>query len=90
MAVTIQQLINTCPAPVADAAGVTSAITWCALSEAFAMEQKLEDMPNKHLIINTAEATFINTEIQTTDYAPINDGLMHVKTALQAIQTLNT
>lgn len=85
---TLTELINSCPATVTDAAGVVSSINWFAQVEAFALEKTLEELPNKHPIINCADIAFLNTKIGTTEYGDVNDHLTHVKGLLTAANSI--
>ena len=86
----IATLITQCPAPVANASGVTSALEWLALSAAFADENIGKDAHN-YLPIKTDAYIYFNDIVDgSTEYASINNQLYHVKDMLKAIQTLST
>lgn len=82
---TLQALVNACPAPVSTAAGVTSALEWFEIANVFAIESKESDLPNRMYIRNLCEVFAKNTIVQSEDYATINNNLMHVKVALDAV-----
>ena len=89
MAVTVASLISTCPAPVADASGVTSGLTWLATAEAFCITQDDTKIPTKHTIINASESIFFKTpDSALEDYSKFNDGLSHIKLLLSGVNAL--
>lgn len=85
---TISQIISTCPAPVSTSAGVTTALEWLAITEAFALAAESVDLPNRHTIINLSEIYFSDTKVATTEYDKLNNALMHIKTLYEAIVTI--
>ena len=86
---TIATLISNCPAPVSDAAGVTTALTWLATVEAFCMDQPLNEVPNKHVIINAAEKYFFDTPNEAlTNYSEFNNQLIHIKLLLTGANSI--
>ena len=88
---TITTLISTCPAPVSDAAGVSTALTWLATVEAFCMAQDNNSIPTRHTIINYCEIYFLETPSGAmTDYTSFNDKLLHIKLLLQGVVTAST
>ena len=87
---TIATIISTCPAPVSDAAGVTTALEWMAVCEAFALEADTKDLAARHTIINLSEIYFSNIQLATTDYATLNNYLMHLKTLYEAQVTIDS
>ena len=90
MAVTISSLISTCPAPISDATGVSNAIGWLALANDFALAQDNKNLYNRHSIINYSLIYMNNINIGDTNYADINDKLMHIKYFLTAQQTMDS
>ena len=85
----ITTLISTCPAPVSDAAGVTTGLTWLATCEAFCLSQDNNKVPNRHTIINQSEIYFLNTKDGAmTDYSLFNDQLKHIKYLLNGVNAL--
>lgn len=89
MAVTVSTLVSSCPAPVSDAAGVTNALTWLALVHDFALSTDNRTLQNRHTVINYSIIYFNQIKIADTDYALINNELMHIKLLLTAQQTLD-
>ena len=91
MAASISTLISTCPAPVSDAAGVSTALTWLATCEAFCLTQDNNAVPNRHSIINNSEIYLMETPIGAMDsYTEFNNKLMHIKFMLMGVQALTT
>lgn len=89
MAVTIASLISTCPAPVSDASGVTSGLTWLATTEAFCLTQDDKKVPTKHTIINASESLFFKTPNDAlSSYGEFNDGLSHIKLLLSGVNAI--
>ena len=85
----ISTLISNCPAPVSDAAGVTTGLTWLATAEAFCMASTLGDIPNKHTVINAAEKYFFDTPNSALDsYGEFNNQLIHIKLLLTGANSI--
>ena len=89
MAYSIAQIISSCPAPVSDASGVSSALAWLAITHAFALESAPTDLSNRDTIINMSNRYFNDIELLSTDYPDINNKLMHIKDLYLAIQSLH-
>lgn len=90
MAVTVTTLISTCPAPVADATGVSNGLVWLALSAAFANDQMTTAQHDFQPIKSRAYTYFDLIKLSSTDYVDINNKLMHIKDMLSAINTLDS
>ena len=86
----IATLISQCPAPVANATGVSNALAWLALTAAYADENIGKDTHNYLPVKTDAYIYFNKIDSASTDYADINDDLYHVKDMLVAIQTLSS
>lgn len=86
--VTISTLISTCPAPISTAEGVTNALYWFDLVKAFALNSTDTNLPNRMPLIRDCNYYASEVVINTTEYNPINNNLMHIKSGLQAISTL--
>lgn len=86
--VTVAELISSCPAPVSDATGVTNGIYWFELVSAWCIVKTEADVPNKTGMKNKCDAFSMDTKINTTDYANLNNNLMHIKGMLQALVEL--
>ena len=85
----IATLISTCPAPVSDATGITTGLTWLATCEAFCLSQDNNKVPNRHTIINQSEIYFLETPTGAMDnYSEFNDKLMHIKLLLSGVNAL--
>lgn len=88
MAVTISQLISTCPANVADATGVTTALTWLATCATFAETQEVSQMPNKSMVKSYGYAYWEALQFKTTEYDDVNNKVQHIKYLLSADNTI--
>ena len=84
---TIQTLISTCPAPVSTAEGVTNALEWFYLVYVFCMESTDANVPTRLTVADKASFYYTETALATTEYNPLNNRLMHIKVALDAIKT---
>lgn len=82
---TLQALVNACPAPVSTDAGVTSAMEWFEIVNVFAIENTDNVLPNAMYVRNLSEVFAKNTILKSTDYDSINNNLMHLKVALDAV-----
>lgn len=90
MAVTVTTLISTCPAPVADATGVSNGLVWLALSAAYANDQMTTAQHDFQPIKSRAYTYFDLIKLSSTDYVDINNKLMHIKDMLSAINSLDS
>ena len=90
MAVTISSLISTCPAPVADATGVSNGLVWLALTAAYANDNMTTTKHDFQPIKSRAYTYFDLIKLSSTDYADVNNKLYHVKDMLSAIQSLDS
>lgn len=90
MAVTVTSLISTCPAPVADAVGVSSGLVWLALSAAFANDQMTTAQHDFQPIKSRAYTYFDLIKLSTNDYTDVNNKLMHIRDMLSAINSLDS
>lgn len=87
---TLQALVNACPAPVSSAEGVSNAMKWFEIVSVFAIEHSNDPtdtdyMPNAMYVRNLCEVNARNTILMSTDYNSINNNLMHVKVACDAV-----
>lgn len=89
MAVTVNSLISTCPAPVADTTGVANGLTWLALCAAWANDNMTTYAHDTQPIKTRCYTYFDLIKLSTTDYQDVNNKLMHVKDMLTALQTLD-
>ena len=90
MAVTLASLISTCPAPVADVTGVQNAVTWLALSAAFANDNMTSQLHDYQPIKSRAYTYFDLIKLSTSDCVDVNNKLYHGKDMLSAIQSLDS
>lgn len=90
MAVTVTTLISTCPAPVADATGVSNGLIWLALSAAYANDQMTTAKHDFQPIKSRAYTYFDLIKLSSIDYVDINNKLMHIKDMLLAINSLDS
>lgn len=87
---TIQTLISTCPAPVSTAEGVSTAIEWLYLVYVFCIESTDANVPTRLTVADKASYYYTETVLMTTEYNTLNNRLMHIKFALDAIKTYLT
>lgn len=85
--ISLSYLIAQCPAPVATSGGVTDALSWIDLVNAWA-RVTAEELPLKQNIINYCNLYSPEIIIASDDYASVNNKLMHIKTALTACQSV--
>lgn len=89
--ITLSALITACPAPVDSSGDITDALFWIDLVEVWAEEQNESDLPNRMKIINMCylytPEIYVGTN--SSDYDGVNNLLMHVRSALTAVQTMN-
>ena len=90
MAVTVTTLISTCPAPVADATGVSNGLVWLALTAAYANDNMTTTQHDFQPIKSRAYTYFDLIKLSSTDYVDINNKLMHIKDMLSAINSLDS
>ena len=90
MAVTISSLISTCPAPVADATGVSNGLVWLALTAAYANDNMTTTKHDFQPIKSRAYTYFDLIKLSSTDYVDINNKLVHIKDMLSAINSLDS
>jgi len=90
MAVTVTTLISTCPAPVADATGVSNGLVWLALTAAYANDNMTTSQHDFQPIKSRAYTYFDLIKLSSTDYGDINNKLMHIKDMLSAINSLDS
>lgn len=81
---TLQELVNSCPAPVSTAEGVTNAMEWFEIVSVFSITTDNQSMPNRLYVRNLCEVAAKNTILASEDYSKINNDLMHVKVAVDA------
>lgn len=83
-------VITRCPAPVDAPAEITDGLLWIDFVNVWVRVTD-EEIPNKQYIINLcdlyAPKFYINSS--SSDYDDVNDMLMHVKSALMAVQTVD-
>lgn len=77
------ELYNHCPT-VTDASGVVSALEWLETVKAFALNSTDADMPNRMPVARDCNYYAAQIDKATTEYAPINNALTHVKEAIRA------
>lgn len=80
----ISSLISTCPAPVSDASGVSSALIWNDLVLAWTTTQPIDDVPVRQQLLNDCNLYHPQIIINSTDYGTVNNALMHVRSLLQS------
>lgn len=85
MNVTIQMMVNSCPAPISTVAGISDAILWLAECEVFAQVMEQSDLPNKTSIITYVNQIIQTFDINDTSYDRYNNQLLHVKFLLNAV-----
>ena len=95
MAVTVATLIAACPAPVADATGISNGMQWLADCNVFALESTRADLCNKDAIANNSEIYLMNiptpgTTPTTDELYNCNDKLLHIKMLLMGWQYNHT
>ena len=83
--ITITQLINTCPAPVSTAEGVTNSLTWFDLVYVVCNEETDTNIPTRFRVGNDSAKYADETRLLTTEYEELNNKLMHIKCQLNAI-----
>lgn len=84
--ITVQTLLTRYQsiAPVSTAEGVSNAMTWIALTDAFALTVDNETLCNRDLCMSLCEMYFKLMDINSTDYSRVNDYLKHIRDLLQA------
>ena len=87
---TIQTLISTCPVPVSTAEGVSRALEWLYLVYVFCMESTDTSVPTRLTVADKASYYYTETVLMTTEYNALNNRLMHIKLALDAIKSYLT
>ena len=85
--ISLSYLIAQCPAPVSTSGGVTDALSWIDLVNAW-VRVTAEELPLKQNIINYCNLYAPEIIIKSDDYDSINNKLMHIKTALTACQSV--
>lgn len=81
---TINQIISSCPAPVSSSSTVSDALYWVDLVNVWS-RVTTQELPNKEHIINMCNLGAPEIIILSTDYDTINNILMHIKSALNAV-----
>ena len=85
MNVTIQMMVNDCPAPISTVAGISDAMLWLSMCEVFAQVMEQSDLPNKTSIISYVNQVLPTFDINDTSYDRYNNQLLHVKFLLNAV-----
>ena len=88
MATSISTLISTCPSSISTSSGVADGITWLATCATFAETQDVAQLPNKSMIKSYAYAYWESIKSDTTDYADVNNKVLHIKYLLSADNTV--
>lgn len=87
--ISLSTVITMCPAPVSTSSGNSDGLIWIDFVNVWVRVTE-EEIPNKQYIINLcdlyAPKFYINSNV--SDFADANDMLMHVKSALLAVQTV--
>lgn len=85
----LSTVITRCPAPVSTSAGITDALMWIDFVNVWVRVTD-EEIPNKQYIINLCDLYAPNVIVgnESSNYVDVNNMLMHVKSALTAVQTV--
>ena len=89
--INIEWLINNCPAPVSTSGDITDALFWLDIVDCWVRTQPETEILNKQKIINMCNlyTPEIVVGYASDDYATVNNYLMHVRSALTAINAVN-